>query len=207
VHAGLAWFTPSEAAQQWPRAPEQAVRLGGPPLVVVAWVPAPAAGDEPPRVITKAARAAWVGAIRGKLERSGLTRGVVASPPETLEDGVTLERVRALADAQKADLVVLFGLDFKGRRYHTSAPSATESSRPRNQVDTIVEVLSVSRTVGLDASGRPLFADKQQGFDSEATLVRSVDELEKTASRVAVDAIADAMIRRLSLLVPERRSP
>lgn len=198
LNAGLAWVVPAERSQGWPLATEDAVRLERVPAVVIAWVPSPAGQGEAPYRATRAARESWIAAIEDKLDRSGLVTRAEGSPPDTFDDGVTVTALQTLGTDRQADVIVLFGLDAAERRYHVSWPT-----RPVYVVD-VIEVQTTARAVGVTPAGRPVFTETQTGFDEGPT--RFEDEVEQASGRAALNALADAIVRRLSQISPGKGS-
>lgn len=209
VNAGLGWFVSPEHTAGWPRATDDRARLERLPLVVIAWGPVVSPETETSSPMTRAAKESWITAIAENLVRSGRVTRAEGSPPDTFEDGVTVAAVQALAAERQADLVVVFGLETTKRRYHAfgSPTEAAGSANPsRTAVTSVVEVVALGRMVGVFPSGVPLFSDTQKGFATGDIRMRTVEELEATSRRVAVDALGDAMIHRLSQVAPERGS-
>lgn len=206
LNAALHWFAPTATAQGWPQASEGDPGVSGAPAVVIAWV-RPASPEPEARGVVKAVRTAWTDAIQRKINRSGATVGSAVAGADRFDDGVSLEDVRALAQEHGANVVILFGVQVNKRRYHSAGhvptshdrgdrPSTAAGAAP--PIATVItEVLVTARSVGLTGSGRPLFAETATGFDSEASHLRTVDELEETAGRVAVDALGSSIADRL----------
>ena len=205
LNAGLAWFVPPAQAGGWPSATDTRTRLERTPLVVIAWSPASSPEGEASFPATRAMRESWIAAIKENLARSGRVSRVEGSSPDAFDGGVTVAAIQTLAAERHADLVLLFGLETTKRRYHAFEPLAGAGG-PADVVS-VVEVVALARTVGLTPSGVPLFADTQKGFASGDIRTRTVEELEATSKRVAVDALADAIIHRLREIAPEGGSP
>lgn len=195
LNAVLAWFVTPDHAEGWPPATTDRQRLAREPIVVIAWSPAPS-----PDAATRAVREGWIAAIKEKLDRSGLAARTEGSAPDTFEGGVTAPRLQSLAEERRADVVVLFGIETATRRYQTAAPTP-------GIVSSVVEVVAQARAVGVTPSGVPLFADTQKGFAASDVQKRTVEELETTSKRVAVDALADAIVRRLKHVSADPGSP
>ncbi len=200
LNAGLVWFVPPVQAGGWPSATDTRTRLERAPLVVIAWSPASSPEGEASSPATRAVRERWIAAIKEKIDRSGHVAGVEGSPPGTFDGGVSLTGVQKLAADQHADMIVLFSLDFSERRYHVSWPGGFAV-----YVVDVIEVLATARAVGLAPTGRPVFAETQTGFDENTTEFES--EVEETAGRVAVNALADAIVRRIHEVSSGRGSP
>jgi hypothetical protein len=205
LNTGLAWFVPPEQAEGWPFATESEPRLERAPTVVVAWSPAPRRDGEPTALATRAVRERWIAAIKEKLDRSGRVTRVEGSPPDTFDGGVTVTGLQTLAADRGADVIVLFGLETDKRQYHAFEPLAGATGRPAD-VANVVEVVALARTVGVTPSGVPLFADTQKGFASAESHARTAEELEAISNRVAVDALADAIVLRLTQISPGKGS-
>jgi hypothetical protein len=188
LNTGLAWFVSPERVQDWPLATEAPSRMERPPAVVIAWSPVLSQG-----AATRAVRAAWIVTIKDKLERSGRVARADASAPDTFEGGVTAARLQALAVERGADVVILFGIETATRRYHAFDPRPGMVS----DVASVVEVVALAKAVGVSPAGVPLFADTQKGFATADIQKRTVEELEATSQRVAVDLLSDAIIRRV----------
>lgn len=200
LNAALAWFVPPELGQAWPGAAEDPARLERQIAVAVAWVPKETDAARPRA--TKSAREGWIGAIQEKVARSDRVASAVAAPPDVFDDGVTLEGLQALARDQQVDVVVLFGFEVTRRRYHAFEP-VSSGFGGQASVDNVLEVVTVGRAVGVTATGRPIFADMQNGFASADPRARSVEELEAISERVAVDSLAEAILVRLERLAKE----
>ncbi len=200
LNAALAWFVPSDQVSRWPDATD-GEPLRRAPAVIVAWGPRPppSLDAEPVALPLKAARERWIAAIQDKLARSGAVASAVGTPPDTFADGVFLDDLRALVADQPADLVVLFSLDVAQRRYHVSWPANATV-----YVASIIEVRTTARAVGVTPAGRPVFAETRTGFDEGTTQNYSL--VEEAAERAAVDALADAIVRRLDLIAKGARS-
>lgn len=207
VNAGLAWFLSPEHAEGWPVATKTGARLERAPTVVIAWHPAPSREAEPSAPATRAVREGWIAAIKEKLDRSGQVTRVEGSAPDAFAGGVTITGLQQLAADRGADLVVLFGLETATRQYHAFEPQhhlevGAGAARGPVDVANVVEVVALARTVGVTPSGVPLFADSQKGFASGDTHTRTVEELEEISRRVAVDALAGAIVQRLRQISP-----
>jgi hypothetical protein len=196
----LVSLMPAEQGAEWIRSLRTASpvpRSTAPPTgIVVAWVPPrPVEGVESQRVPT-AARERWMAAIREKLERAGLAARVAVTSPDLFDDGVSLGRVGTAAKQHEADLVVLFTVDVTRRRYNTFAPG-TMAPGEVSRVTNIVEVVSTARAVGVTPAGQPLFSGSKRGSDSEAGHMRSADEVEEVANRVAIEEIGDLIASQI----------
>lgn len=203
LNDGLAWFVPPDRAEGWPVATQAGARLERSPTVVIAWS-STATRDAAVTVdATRMAREHWIAAIKEKLERSGAR--ALPSPPDTFEEGVTLAGLRQLATDRGADVIVLFGLETAKRQYHAFEPMAGARGGTAD-VANVVEVVTLAKAVGVSSTGVPLFADTQKGFASAESHVRTVEELEETSHRVAVDAVAEAVVRRLNDISPGKDS-
>ncbi|MFZ5862218.1 MAG: hypothetical protein ACOYXR_05185 [Nitrospirota bacterium] len=198
VNSGLLWFVPLDDAAGWALADPGAMRLERSPTVVLAWGPSASDGPRVPTLI-RSDREQWIAAIKSKLEGSGWVTRVEGSAPETFEGGVTVNGLRTLASARDADLIVLFGRDVSERRYHVSWPT-----RPVYVVD-VIEIRTTARAVGVTSAGRPVFAEAQTGFEEGRTLFES--EVREASSRSAVNALADAIVRRLKQIAPQQGAP
>ena len=194
LEGALVSLVPAEQGAEWIsslRTASPAPRSIAPPTgIVVAWVPArPVEGVESQRIPT-AARERWMASIREKLERAGLAARVVVTSPDLFDDGLSLDRVGTAAKQHEADLVVLFTVDITRRRYNTFSPGNIVTGRV-SRVTNVVEVVSTARTIGVTPAGQPLFSGSKRGSDSEAGYMRSVDEVEEVANRVAIEEIGD----------------
>lgn len=200
LDAALAWFVP-ESNRTWPGAAEETMAFERPPAVAVAWVPQENDATRPRA--TKSAREGWIAAIQEKLARSNRVASAVGTPPDLFDDGVTIEGLQALARDRKVDVVVLFGFEVTRRRYHAFEP-VSSGLGGQASVDNVLEVVTIGRAVGVTATGRPIFADMQNGFASADPRARSLEELEAISERVAADSLAEAIVVRLDRLGASR---
>ncbi len=200
LNAALGWFVPPDQASRWPNAAE-GEPLRRPPAVIVAWgpYPPPSKNAEATPLPPKVDRERWVAAIQGKLARSGVVASAVGTPPNTFDDGVMLEGLQAMIVDRPTDLVVLFSLEVAERRYHVSSPAGASVF-----VASVIEVSTTARAVGVTPAGRPVFAETRTGFDEGTT--HNSSQVKEAAERAAVDALADAVVRRLDLMAKGRSS-
>jgi hypothetical protein len=200
LNAALGWFVPPDQVSRWPHAAE-GEPLRRPPAVIVAWgpYPPPSTNADATPLPPKVDRERWVAAIQGKLARSGVVASAAGTPPNTFDGGVMLEGLQAMVRDRPTDLVVLFSLEVAERRYHVSAPSGATVF-----VASVIEVSATARAIGLTPAGRPVFAETRTGFDEGST--HRYSEVKEAAERAAVDALADAVVRRLDLTAKGRRS-
>lgn len=195
LQAGLFWFVPAGQAEGWRTSPADPGSLLPFAPVIVAWTPVPSHDGEPVVRPPKATRESWIEVIRTKLQQSGAA--ATAAPPDTFDDGPTLEGIRTLAASRQARVVVLFGVELNRRRFNTSEPYAA------SPLKNTLEILATARSVGMTPEGRPVFTEVRVGFDSETRDLRSVDEVEDVAIRVALEGMADATARRLRMVLKE----
>lgn len=193
VNAGLLLVVPPRAMAEWPLAKQGTTRLAANPRVLVAWAQSePYDGAEAVHA-TKATREGWITALRNKIERAGTVATVVGAAPDRFDDGVTLAGVQQLAADYGADVVVLFTFDVRKRRYHASEWGNVWSE---------LEVVTLAHAVGITASGVPILSKTQKGFASGSP-IRGADELEALSTRSALDALADSVVQRFRMVVPE----
>lgn len=200
LKTALAWFVAPNQRAHWPDVfPGESFRSA--PAVVIAWGPriAPAGEAEAAPLPPKAVRERWIAAIQDKLARSGEVSRAVGTPPDMFDDGVALDGLRTLAGEPPADLIVMFSLDASQRRYHVSFPGNSTV-----YVASVIEARTTARAVGVTPAGRAVFAETRTGFDEGTTHNHS--QVEEAAERAAVDALADAIVRRLDRMGKGRRS-
>jgi hypothetical protein len=197
LQEALAWFPPAGEGEAWPRASSPPPALpAGPVAIVIAWVPAEAPRGEAPKRVSKTARERWLASLRGGIARSARASRVEAAPPELFEEGFTLKGVRAVAEEHGAQLVVLFAIEVDRKRHNAFDPgtgATGEGSRVRN----VMEVVSTARVLGVTAAGEPMLSGWKMGYDTASDHVRSMDEVEEVATRVAIKEIADLVDSRL----------
>jgi hypothetical protein len=204
LNAGLQLVAPPRAVAEWPLAKQGTTRLAAAPRVVVAWTRFDPHDGEEPAHATKATREGWIAAMRQKIEHSGMVASVAGAAPDHFADGLTLAGVQRLAADHGADVVVVFTFDVRKRRYHAFETMTGSSGGPM-AVENQVEVMTLAHGVGLIASGVPVLSETQNGFASGTPARRSVEELETISKRTAVDALADAVVERLRMVVPDTR--
>lgn len=197
LNAGLLLVVPSSTAHEWPRASDVAVRLERAPKIAVAWSRPVRSGDVEVRP-TKAAREAWIAAITRKFVESGRVAGAVAIAPDRFDEDMTPAAVRRVAAEQGADVVLLFSFEVTKRRYHAFGAMTDHAD-----VESQLEVVTLAHAAGFAPSGVPVLTETQKGFASGTPERRSFEEIQATSQRVAVDALADAIVARLRLIAPD----
>ncbi|MFZ5876496.1 MAG: hypothetical protein ACOYXU_08815 [Nitrospirota bacterium] len=204
LNAGLRLVVPPQTSADWPMAKQGTTRLAASPRVIVAWAPSEPREGAVAAYATKANREAWVAAMRQKIEHSGVVTSAMGAAPDHFDDGVTVVGVQRLAENYAADVVVLFTVEVRKRRYHTFE---TVSGSPGGQtsVENQMEVTALAYGVGLTASGVPVLSATQKGFASGTPARRSIEELEAISKRTALDSLADAVVERLRLVAPEAK--
>lgn len=195
LQAGLFWFVPAGQVDGWHTSPADSLSVPPSAPVIVAWAPVPSHDGAPMVRPPKATRESWIEVIRSRLERSGAA--ATSAPPDTFDDGPTPEGIRTLAASRQARVVVLFGVELNRRRFNTSEPYAA------SPLKNTLEILATARSVGVTEEGRPVFTEVRVGFDSETRDLRSGDEVEDVAIRVALEGMADATARRLKMVLKE----